>query len=93
MQVSASGTPDAEDTSAFANAKTQADGGATGVGVYFYQTDGTTKFVPAGTAKQTIPLTPSVDNTLTYKAAFVGTKDTVAAGGFNTVVDMAFNYQ
>lgn len=93
VEVSASGTPDDDDTSAFANVKTQADGGATGVGVYFYQTGGTTKFVPAGTAKQTSPLTPSVDNSLTYKAAFVGTKDTVTAGEFSTVVNMTFDYQ
>lgn len=93
VEVSASGTPDDDDTSAFANVKTQADGGATGVGVYFFQTDGTTKFVPAGTAKQISPLTPSVDNSLTYKAAFVGTKDTVTAGEFSTVVNMTFDYK
>jgi len=90
--VSASGTPDADDASAFTNVKTQADGGATGVGVYFFQTDGTTKFVPAGTVTQISTLKPSVDNTLTYKAAFVGTKDAVTAGDFSTVVNMNFNY-
>lgn len=91
--VSASGSEDTDDASAFANVKAQADGGATGVGVYFFQTDGTTKFVPAGTAKQTSELTPSVDNTLTYKASYVGTKDAVTAGDFSTVVNMTFEYQ
>lgn len=91
--VSASGKADDGDATAFANARAQADGGATGVAVYFFQTDGTTKFVPAGTVTQTSPLTPSVDNTLTYKAAFVGTKDVVTAGDFSTVVNMTFDYQ
>ncbi|KOY60670.1 hypothetical protein AM629_18035 [Photorhabdus heterorhabditis] len=91
--VSASGATDADDASAFANVKAQAEGGATGVGVYFYQTNGTTKFVPSGTVTQTSKLTPSQDNTLTYKASYVGTKDTVTAGAFSTVVNMTFDYQ
>ncbi|SFT38252.1 major type 1 subunit fimbrin (pilin) [Kosakonia arachidis] len=91
--VRASGTPDADDALAFANARVQESGGATGVGVYFFQTDGTTKFVPAGTITQTSSLIPSVDNTLTYKASFVGTKDAVTAGDFSTVVNMTFDYQ
>lgn len=93
VEVSASGSPDGEDASAFANTLKQADGGATGVAIYFFQTDGTTKFVPAGTIKQTSRLTPSVNNTLTYKASYVGTKDTVTAGNFSAAVNMTFNYQ
>lgn len=91
--VSASGNPDTDDTTAFTNAVAQDDGGATGVGVYFFQTDGTTKFLPGGTVTQTSTLTPSVDNTLTYKASYVGTSDAVTAGTFSTVVNMTFDYQ
>lgn len=90
--VTASGNPDSEDPSAFANAVSEANEGATGVGVYFFQTDGTTKFLPSGTVTQTSPL-EAVDNTLTYKASFVGTKDSVTAGAFSTVVNMTFDYQ
>ncbi|AWF33356.1 fimbrial family protein (plasmid) [Klebsiella oxytoca] len=88
--VTASGTPDAEDPTAFSNTVTD---GAEGVGLYFYQTGGTEKFKPDGSVRQTSPLTPSVDNTLTYKASYVGTNDTVKAGGFSTVVNMTFEYQ
>lgn len=88
--VTASGTPDDDDTTAFANTATD---GAEGVGLYFYQTDGSTKFKPDGSAEETSALTPSADNTLTYKAAYVGTKDTVKAGDFSTVVNMKFDYQ
>jgi major type 1 subunit fimbrin (pilin) len=91
--VRATGNPDADDSTAFTNAVAQAGGGATGVGVYFFQTDGTTKFLPGGSVTQTSALTPSVDNTLTYKASYVGTKDVVTAGTFSTVVNMTFDYQ
>lgn len=93
VEVRASGNPDTKDTTAFTNAVAQADGGATGVGVYFFQTDGTTKFLPDGTVTQTSALTPSVDNILTYKASYVGTSDAVTAGTFSTVVNMTFDYK
>lgn len=88
--VTTSGTADTDDTTAFAN--TAADG-AKGVGLYFYQTDGAKKFKPDGSVEETSALRPSEDNPLTYKASYVGTKDTVRAGDFSTVVNMMFKYQ
>ena len=89
--VTASGVgQDIDDTTAFVNS---AVNGAEGVGLYFWQTDGTTRFLPDGSVKETSVLIPSVDNTLTYKAAYVGTKDTIKAGAFSTVVYMTFDYQ
>lgn len=66
---------------------------ATGVGLYFYQTDGKTKFTPDGLIRERSTLTPSANNTLIYKAAYAGTGDTVVAGEFSAVVNMSFEYQ
>jgi len=88
--VTASGGTDADDLSAFANT---AAGGAAGVGLYFYQTDGKTLFRPDGSIKETSVLQPAVDNTLTYKAAYVSTQETVKAGSFSSVVNLRFDYQ
>ncbi|SFT38273.1 major type 1 subunit fimbrin (pilin) [Kosakonia arachidis] len=92
VMVTAWGEADNDDTSAFRNAKAEGEG-ATGVGLYFYQTDGRTKFKPDGLIKERSTLTPSANNTLIYKAAYVGTKDAVVAGEFSTVVNMSFEYQ
>lgn len=91
--VTASGSGDSDDPTAFTNAIAKEDGGATGVGLYFYQTDGSTKFKPDGNDTESNKLQPSQDNTLTYKASYVGTKDVVTAGNFSTVVNMRFEYQ
>lgn len=91
--VRAWGDGDDNDTSAFKNAVPASEGGSEGVGLYFYQTDGKTKFIPDGSVTQTSKLTSSADNTLIYKATYAGTKDTVAAGKFNTVVNINFEYQ
>lgn len=88
--VTASGNADDENTGAFKNSLTD---GADGVALYFYKTDKTGLFNPQGTETETSTLTPSQDNTLTYQAAYVGTKDKVTAGAFSTVVNMKFNYQ
>ncbi|MFP7609909.1 fimbrial protein [Serratia quinivorans] len=93
VTVTASGNPDGADTTAFANSIAQEDAGATGVALYFYQTDGSTKFKPDGSVTEKSTLTPSQDNTLAYKVAYVGTKDVVTAGSFSTVVNMKFEYQ
>ena len=77
------------DDSVFANSLTD---GADGVGMYLYQTDGKTKFKPNGNVKETSKLTRLADVTLTYKAAYVGTKDSVRGGDFSTVVNMKFDY-
>lgn len=91
VKVSAWGNADADDITAFANAISSSDGGAEGVGLYFYQTGGE-KFLPDGSVTESSDLIPSADNTLIYKAAYVGTKGTVAAGSFRTVVNMGFEY-
>jgi len=88
--VAAWGDADNDDTSAFRNAKGES---ARGVGLYFYQTDGKTKFNPDGRVTERSTLTPSANNTLIYKAAYVGTGDKVVAGEFSTVVNMSFEYQ
>lgn len=88
--VTASGGTDANDPAAFANT---AAGGATGVGLYFYQTDGKTLFSPDGSVNETSSLEPSVDNVLRFKAAYVSTLANVGAGGFSTVVNLRFDYQ
>ncbi|XGI80457.1 fimbrial protein [Enterobacter hormaechei] len=93
VEVSASGNQDDEDATAFSNSVSQEDGGATGVGVYFYHTDGATKFLPDGSVTQVSKLTPLSDNTLNYQASYVGINDTVTAGPFSTVVNMTFTYQ
>lgn len=92
VKVSAWGSADSEDNQAFGNAIAKSDGGADGVALYFYQTNGTTKYNPDGSVTETSNLTPAADNTLNYKASYVGTKDTVAAGSFMTVVNMNFEY-
>jgi len=91
--VTASGTPDDDNSAAFANTLSKASNGATGVALYFFQTDGTTKFDPAGAVTQISTLKPLVDNILTYSASYVSTKDVVTAGAFSTVVNMTFDYQ
>ncbi|MFP2423372.1 fimbrial protein [Pseudescherichia vulneris] len=88
--VTASGTAVTDYSTAFANT---ASDGAKGVGLFFYQTDGVKKFKPDGSVQETSPLRSSEDNTLTYKAAYVGTEDTVTAGYFSTVVNMKFEYR
>ncbi|QUG77039.1 fimbrial protein [Erwinia sp. E602] len=93
VKVSASGSADADDKTAFANGITAKSDGATGVGLYFYQTDGTKKFNPDGSVTEKSKLTPSENNTLTCKAAYVATKDSITAGEFRTVVNMNFEYE
>jgi len=93
VTVTASGAADADDNTAFRNVITESNGGATGVGLYFYQESSTAKFTPDGAATQSRQLIPNSDNVLTYKAAYTGTKDTVTAGAFSTVINMMFEYQ
>lgn len=91
--VTVTGNQDPLDDSAFANAIPAGNNSADGVALYFMQTDGVTKFSPSGSVQETSILTPAQDNTLVYKASYVGTKDTVTAGNFSTVVNMQFAYQ
>lgn len=82
-----------DDSLAFRNSLPESEGGAAGVGLYFYQTDGKTQFSPDGSVTQISPLTPAADNILIDKAAYAGTKDSVVAGKFSTVINMNFEYQ
>ncbi|KAA5951240.1 type 1 fimbrial protein [Pantoea sp. VH_18] len=91
VDVTASGDPDDTDKSAFKNAATGGDA-ATGVGLYFYETDGNTLFLPNGT-KEESSLDATKTNTLAYTAAYVATAATVSAGGFASVVNLMLEYQ
>ncbi|MFP1982811.1 fimbrial protein [Lonsdalea quercina] len=93
VKVTASGTPDEADVMAFANNVSSGDGGATGVGIYVYETDNVTQFKPDGSTTETSSLTPSQDNTLTYKVAYVGTQNSATAGKFSSTMNMKFEYQ
>ncbi|MFP1726074.1 fimbrial protein [Lonsdalea quercina] len=93
VKVTASGTADENDGMAFANNVSSSEGGATGVGVYVYETDNATQFKPDGSTTETSTLTPSQDNTLTYKVAYVGTQNTATAGKFSSIMNMKFEYQ
>ncbi|MHA1000457.1 fimbrial protein [Leclercia pneumoniae] len=88
--VKAFGQEDSDDPVAFKNALAD---GSSGVGIYFYQTDGITKFRPDGSIQQTSALLPLPVNVLEYKVSYVATKETVEAGGFRSVVSMTFDYQ
>ncbi|WP_286932911.1 fimbrial protein [Leclercia sp. UBA5958] len=88
--VKAFGQEDVDDPVAFKNALAD---GSRGVGIYFYQTDGITKFRPDGSIQQTSALLPLPVNVLDYKVSYVATKETVEAGGFRSVVSMTFDYQ
>jgi len=84
------GEADKNDSSAFKNTVMESEGGATGVGLYFYPKDGTSKFSPDGTVSQTSKLKSLADNILIYRAAYAGTGDNVVAGKFSTIVNMNF---
>ena len=87
------GEADKNDSSAFKNTVMESEGGATGVGLYFYPKDGTSKFSPDGTVSQTSKLNSLADNILIYRAAYAGTGANVVAGKFSTIVNMNFEYQ
>ncbi|KGT88760.1 hypothetical protein NG99_21075 [Erwinia typographi] len=97
VKVTAQGTADDDDKSAFANlygnGKDETKTAATGLGIHFYETDGNTLFNPDNPVTETSTLTPDEDNTLTYTAEYVGTKDTVTGGNFSTVINMTLDYQ
>lgn len=69
------------------------EGRATGIGIYFYQTNGSNLLFPDGRRAETIQLTPSVDNTLTFYATYGITTASVTPGNISAVVNMTFDYQ
>ena len=69
-------------------------GKATGVGLYFYETDGRTLFSPAGDITEKKTLTPDKSGiaSMTFKAGYVSVTDAPAAGDFKSQVTLSINY-
>ncbi len=76
---------------AFKNANDGQAGGAKNVGVYFYDTDGTT-LIKAGTDVAAKEQAFDTDTTLNYKASYVSITDGVEAGSVLTTITMNFTY-
>lgn len=90
VRVTVSGTAVGSD-GAFKNANEGQDGGAKNVGVYFYDTDGTT-LIKAGTDVAAKDQAFTADTTLNYKASYVSTASDVGAGSVLTTITMNFTY-
>ncbi|XGI80458.1 fimbrial protein [Enterobacter hormaechei] len=88
VSVATTGVPDQDDNTAFAN---QSTGGATGVGVYVYTSDGI-KFMPDGSNAAIIPLRLGDTKTIDFKVAYVATNEIVYGGPFRTTFGMIINY-
>lgn len=91
VKVKVTGTPVGSD-GAFKNDNDGKEGGATNVGVYFYDTDGTT-LIKAGTDVDAKEQSFTTDTTLNYKASYVSTASDVGAGSVVTTITMSFTYQ
>lgn len=93
VDVTAEGTGVSENEYAFANTNT-GDGAAEGVGIYFYQGDGKIRFRPDGAVTQAVTtLSPSQDNTLTFRAGYVALTENPVAGSLNAVVNIVLSYK
>jgi|GEM_PF-887241 len=94
VKVSATGTSgSSSNKSVFGNMNTDSNA-ATGVGLYFFKRDtGVDKFNTDGSNPESYTLTPSRNNTLSFRASYVGTADTVTAGEFRSVVTLSMTYQ
>lgn len=90
VKVTVSGTAAGND-GAFKNANEGQEGGAENVGVYFYDTDGTT-LIKAGTDVAAKEQAFTTDTTLNYKASYVSITDGVEAGSVLTMITMNFTY-
>ncbi|HCR1911856.1 TPA: type 1 fimbrial protein [Enterobacter kobei] len=93
--ITASGTPDADDTDgyAFKNADT-GDAAATGVGLQFYKSvDKLTPFKATGDSCENITALVEGSNTVTFAAAYVATVAEPGAGSFSTTVNLSLAYQ
>lgn len=92
VDITVSGTPDGEDSTAFKNEATNS--AASGVAMDFYSLNGTdkTKMKPDG-GEATQPLKDDVASTLNFRAAYVGTKDSITAGNFKSVVKFSLTYE
>lgn len=67
-------------------------GGATGVGINFYDTDGTT-LIQAGSDVEAKDQAFTKETTLHYRASYTKVADEVKAGKVNTVITLTFTYQ
>ncbi|HBM3061578.1 TPA: type 1 fimbrial protein [Klebsiella oxytoca] len=90
VKVSVSGTA-AGSNGAFKNANDGVEGGAKNVGVYFYDTDGSS-LIKAGTSVAAKEQNFTTDTTLYYKASYVAITDDVGAGSVLTTITMNFTY-
>lgn len=93
VDITVSGRGSSKDEFAFASSRT-GDGSSADVGLYFYQSDGTTLFRPDGAVKQTVnTLTPSSDNSLDFWAGYVALSDSPVAGQFGALVNLLLEYR
>lgn len=91
VRVTTHGEKDSNNASAFSNLANN-DGGAGGVGLYFYATDGEKLLSPDGTAHEDVALHASSNNVINFYAGYVSTKDIVTPGSFKSVVYVDFDY-
>jgi major type 1 subunit fimbrin (pilin) len=90
VKVTASGTGSGN---YFTNSVNATAGGATGVGIAFYQTDRKSEFKASGEVSETSDLNASGETTLTYLAKYIGIAERVTAGDVKAAVSMKFEYQ
>ncbi|EFM19343.1 MULTISPECIES: fimbrial protein [unclassified Pantoea] len=76
---------------AFKNDHDGQTGGAKNVGIYLYDTDGTT-LIKAGTDVAAKQQSFTTNTTLNYKASYVSLTDKVEAGSVLTTITMNFTY-
>lgn len=91
--VTVSGEGDGTDTKAFKNEAT--DNPANGVAMDFYSLSGTTptQMKPGDKARQAFTRQSDGTASLSFRAAYVGTSDTITAGSFKGVVNFTLSYQ
>lgn len=90
VKVKVSGTAVGTD-GAFKNEDEGKEGGAKNVGVYLYETDGST-LIKAGNNVDAEAQSFTTDTTLNYKASYVSTASDVGAGSVLTIITMSFTY-
>lgn len=94
VDITVTGTADSENYNAFKNEDTS-NSAATGVAMDFYSVSGTeiTQIKPVGGEKASQSLTADADNKLNFRAAYVGTRHTITAGSFKSVVKFTLDYE
>lgn len=93
VDITAKGMADTDDTTGVAFKNTAPTGAANGVGVVFYETDGTTAFNAKTPVKESYTGLTQGDNTLKFQAAYVLTDAAkAAAGDFASTVTLTLAY-